>query len=85
MHVKHRHSSVHLDSGVPFSRGRFSLFGLPICRLCRGRMYDWSALRKHISSGQCSRLKSRAATGQSIDEMWSEVERQEHVDPPSPP
>ena len=48
-------------------------------------MYDWSALRKHISSGQCSRLKSRAATGQSLDEMWREVERQENVDLPSPP
>ena len=48
-------------------------------------MHDWSALRKHISSGQCSRLKSRTATGQSLDEMWHEVRQQECADPPSPP
>ena len=31
MHVKHRHGDVHLDSGVPCSKGQFALCGVPIC------------------------------------------------------
>ena len=85
MHVKHRHGDVHLDSGVPYNKGLFALFGVPICRLCRGRMYDWSSLRKHVSSGQCSRLKRRTALGQSMDQMWRDVLEEERQDPPCPP
>ena len=47
-------------------------------------MYDWSSLRKHVSSGQCSRLKRRVALGQSMDQMWSDVLEEERQDPRPP-
>ena len=85
MHVKHRHAQVHSDSGIPFNRGEHALHGVPICRLCRGRMHDWSSLRKHVASGTCSRLKWRVATGATIEELWDAVLRQEQEDPLEPP
>ena len=85
MHVKHKRAKVHYDSGIPFNRGEHALHGVPVCRLCRSRMYDWSSLRKHVASGLCSRLKWRVANEKTVEEMWSVVLQQEREDPPEPP
>ena len=46
------HIPSHLKwNGIPFNRGEHSLFGVPVCRLCRSRLHDWSALRKHVACG----------------------------------
>ena len=60
-------------------------FGVPICRLCRGRQYDWISLERHITEGRCPRLKQAAAASLTPDQILAEVEREERRNPPEPP
>ena len=85
MHVKSKHSEIHLKAGVEFNRGSHSLFGVPFCRLCRRHLHDWSSMAKHITAGTCSSLKDALARGISHDELMREVMEQEQLDPPKAP
>ena len=85
MHVKSKHSEIHVKAGVEFNRGLHSLHGVPICRLCRRHLHDWSSMAKHVTAGTCPRLKESLAQGLSHDELLLEVMEQEKLDPPSMP
>ena len=85
MHVKSKHSEIHLKAGVEFNRGSHSLYGVPIWRLCRRHLHDWSSMAKHITAGTCPRLKDALAQGLSHDELLLEVIEQERLNPPSMP
>ena len=54
MHIHHRHPEVQQQSRLHFSRLDHALFGVPVCRFCHTRLFDWSSLRKHIEEGHCS-------------------------------
>ena len=81
MHVKSKHSEIHLKAGVEFNRYSHSLFGVPVCRLCRRHLHDWSSMAKHITAGTCPRLKDALAKGLSHDDLLHEVMEQEKLDP----
>ena len=86
MHVRHRRLDIHLQAGVEFNRGTHSLFGLSVCRLCRRHMFNSGALRKHITTGTCPRLKDAYARG-IITHMvlLSMIAEEEKLDPPAMP
>ena len=84
-HISAKHSYIHKQARITFDCLRHALFGVPICRLCRGRQYDWISLERHITEGRCPRLKQAAAASLTPDQILAEVEREEHRNPPEPP
>ena len=74
-HITAQHAQVHLDARTPFDRRAHT----------RQTTYDWASMERHITEGRCSRLKSAAALGQSIDRVMQQVMQEERESPPKPP
>ena len=74
-HITAQHAQVHLDARTPFDRRAHT----------RQTTYDWASMERHITESRCSRLKSAAALGQSIDRVMQQVMQEERESPPKPP
>ena len=85
MHISHRHPHLNQQARLPFRRDVHSLFGLPICRFCKERLYDWKSLTRHITTGTCLRIKAFLAEGLSEQLMLQRIVSEEAVTPPAPP
>ena len=85
MHIKAKHSQLNQDAKHVFVRSKHSLFGLPYCRFCRGRSWDWQALEKHVTEGACPRIKACIAQGSTVEQLYAEVLAEEQINPPEPP
>ena len=85
MHMSIQHRDTNAMAKLSFNKAVHSLFGLPFCRFCRQRMFDWSSLAKHITTGTCSVIKSMVARGLSEEAMLAVVAESERVTPPRPP
>ncbi|CAE7678489.1 unnamed protein product, partial [Symbiodinium necroappetens] len=77
MHMKHKHQEVNVKARLHFRRDLHALHGLPICRFCQIRLFDWRSLEKHITEGTCPRIKELVAQGLSESAMLQVVEREE--------
>ena len=77
MHMKHKHPEVNEKARLHFRRDLHALHGLPICRFCQVRLFDWRLLEKHITEGTCPRIKELVAQGMSESAMLQAVERAE--------
>eukprot|EP00439_Symbiodinium_sp_Y106_P066972 s3590_g11.t1 len=84
-HYSAKHPEIHRDSRTPFNRREHALFGLPQCRLCRARLFDWASLERHITEGRCARLKQATAEGKSHAQLMQQVLTEEISSPPIPP
>ena len=82
-HYTTSHPEVHQDSRTSFNRREHALFGLPQCRLCRVRLFDWASLERHFTEGTCTRLKLAAAKGESMQQVMRQVVVA--ASPPIPP
>ena len=85
MHIQHRHPHLNAQACFSFRRDVHSLFGLPICRFCKARLYDWKSLTRHITTGTCLRIKEFLAAGLSESAMLQRLEVEESASPPVPP
>ena len=65
MHMKHKRPEVNEKARLHFRRDLHALHGLPICRFCQVRLFDWRSLEKHITEGTCPRIKELVAQGMS--------------------
>ncbi|CAE7466581.1 unnamed protein product [Symbiodinium sp. CCMP2592] len=85
MHIMHRHPEINTQAKLSFRKDVHSLFGLPFCRFCQGRLFDWRSLERHITTGTCFRVKSFLAEGLTEDQMLERIREEEIVSPPVPP
>ena len=85
MHIKHRHPHLNQQARLPFRRDEHSLFGLPICRFCKVRLFDWKSLGRHITTGTCLRIKEFLAEGLSEPLMLQRLAAEESAAPTAPP
>ena len=85
MHMQHRHTDINRRACLPFRRDQHALHGLPICRFCQTRLYDWRSLEKHITQGTCSRIKSFVAENLTEEIMLQRIAEEERLQAPEPP
>ena len=84
-HYTSQHPHIHKDARASFNRREHTLHGLPHCRLCRTRLYDWASMERRITEGRCPRLKQAAAEGVTMETLMIQIAADEVVSPPPPP
>ena len=85
MHIKSQHAELNRISKIAFVRSKHSLFGLPYCRFCRARCYNWQSLEKHIAEGGCPRIKEAFAVNVTEEQLFQAMLDEEATNPPVPP
>ena len=47
MHIMHKHPEINAQAKLSLRKDVHALFGLPFCRFCQGRLFDWRSLERH--------------------------------------